>query len=129
MLQELLHQHNIIIILLIYLCGKILPEGMGADRLLISEIINHFPKILLNLALAYGKHLLIRSNITLLRTVCILVSFANLNFTIYQTFYLQLYFRFISRLALIFPKSPERYIARTINIPQSNPRPAPATLS
>ena len=47
----------------------------------------------------------------------------------YQTFYLQLYFRFISRLALIFPKSPERYIARTINIPQSNPRPALATLS
>ena len=36
--------------------------------------------------------------------------------------YLLLLYRFISRLALIFPKSPERYIARTINIPQSNPR-------
>ena len=58
-----------------------------------------------------------------------LVSTANLNFTVYQIFYLQLYFRFISRLALIFPKNPERYMANTINTPKSNPSPALATLS
>ena len=39
---------------------------MGADRFLISKIINNFLKILLNLALAYGKHLLIRSNISVI---------------------------------------------------------------
>lgn len=66
MLQELLHKYNIIIILLIYLGRKILPEGMGADRLHISEIINHFFKILLNLALFYGKHLLFRSNVSVI---------------------------------------------------------------
>ena len=53
----------------------------------------------------------------------------NRNFTVYQIFYLQLYFRFISRLALIFPKNPERYMANTINTPKSNPSPALATLS
>lgn len=62
------------------------------------------------------------------------INFSSLNqidkITIYSaSYHLTFVSRLILRLALIFPNKPERYIASTINIPKSNPRPALAIFS